>query len=232
MIYLVALILFGPPLHASADVVYNLYEFYENVKGKVGFEGMEGPMMVIRDCGVLIPVPGCNGMMINVLKEEGLNFPYVRANWSDDYASNKGSCHTGHYQNLRTGADHPINKRMNGIHNKPQALNGGYLMMNVDSVYSKESRTDPNSPVLIIRFDFKPGACTKRPEFLYKANAWVDYYNQFLPEQNKNKAPVKTAPKPAPKKTFLSPMKPEGTPAYQKYGWPVISDSAADSAQQ
>jgi hypothetical protein len=183
LILLLISVFLGSMIHVNADVVYDRYQFYENVKGKEGFEGMEGPMMVIRDCGLIITIPGCNGMTINVLKEEGVNFPYVRVNWSDDYASNKGSCHSGYYQNLRTGVDHPINNRRNGIHNKPQELNGGYLMMNAESVYSKESRTDPNSPVLIIRFDFKPGTCNKRQKFLYRANCWVDYYNQFPVEK-------------------------------------------------
>jgi hypothetical protein len=184
LILLLISVFLGSMIHVNADVVYDRYEFYENVKGKVGFEGMEGPMMVIRDCGVLIPVPGCNGLTILVLKEERDDCGNcLRANFTNIYTSSKGSCHTASYQSLRTGANRPINKRLTGIEGTPDELNQGFLIMNAESVYSKESRTDPNSPVLIIRFDFKPGACTKRQKFLYRANCWVDYYNQFPVEK-------------------------------------------------
>jgi hypothetical protein len=183
LILLLISVFLGSMIHVNADVVYDRYQFYENVKGKEGFEGMEGPMMVIRDCGVLIPVPGCNGLMIMVLKEDAVAGAYVRASFGNMYTSKKGSCHHASYQNLRTGVNEPINKMFSGIHGSPEDLNDGFLIMNAESVYSKESRTDPNSPVLIIRFDFKPGTCNKRQKFLYRANCWVDYYNQFPVEK-------------------------------------------------
>jgi hypothetical protein len=178
-------------IQVNADVVYDRYQFYENVKGKEGFEGMEGPMMVICDCGVVIPVPGCNGMTIDIRREKYISRPYVRINFSNYNSSRKASCLYPSYKNIETGYDLPINKMLEGVHGDPQDFKNGFLLLNTDEVDTKESRTDPNRPVLIIRLNFKPDDCSKDLGNLYIAHDWVDYYNQFPVKKVPSKVPSK-----------------------------------------